>query len=144
MIEGTATPFCPREDMPAAGVEPIARSHGMAVPTRTIRDFSDTGVEVSDPCGVRERLRGTFTGVADESDGGCLTGKVLTLPPSRDLPEPRYLRHGEGGDRTPGALGDARASGRGKVRYPRIVRGRSRGSRRPPGASRTRGFSQWR
>ena len=70
----------------------------MAAATRTICDFSDTGVEVSDPCGVRERLRGTFTGVADESDGGCLTGKVLTLPASRDLPEPRYLRHGEGGD----------------------------------------------
>ena len=130
--------------MPAAGVEPTARSHGMAVPTRTIRDFSDTGVEVSDPCGVRERLRGTFTGVADESDGGCLTGKVLTLPASRDLPEPRYLRHRKGCLRPSGALGGTRVSGRGKVRYPRIVRACSRGSRPPLGATRTQGFSQWR
>ena len=79
----------------------------MAAATRTICDFSDTGVEVSDPWGVRERLRGTFTDVADERDGGCLTSKVLTLPPSRDLPEPRYLRHRKGCIRTPGALGGA-------------------------------------
>ena len=130
--------------MPAAGVEATARSRGMAAAMRNIRNFPDTGVEVSDPRAVRERFRGTFTGVADEGDGGCLTGKVLTLPPSRDLPEPRYLRHGKGCICTPGALGSARASGRGKVRYPRIVRGCSRGSRPPLGASRTRGFSQWR
>ncbi len=130
--------------MPAAGVEATARSRGMAVPTRTIRDFSDTELEVSVPWGVRERLRSTFTAVADEGDGGCLTGKVLTLPPSRDLPEPRYLRRGKGCIGTPGTLGSARVSGRGKVRYPRIVRGCSRGSRPPLGASRTRGFRQWR
>ena len=130
--------------MPAAGIEATARSRGMAAAMRNIRDFSDTGVEVSDPWGVRERLRSTFTSVADEGDGACLTGKVLNLPPSRDLPEPRYLRHGKGCIRTPGARGGARVSGRGKVRYPRIVRGCSRGSRPPLGVSRARGFSQWR
>lgn len=92
--------------MPAAGVEATARSRGMAVPTRTIRDFPDTGVEVSDPRAVRERLRGTFPGVAVEGKGGCLAGKVLTPPPARDVPGSRYLRTGKGATARP-ALSEA-------------------------------------
>ena len=121
--------------MPAAGVEATARSRGMAAGSSGTSGTSRTsGVEVSGPRGGHERLRRTFTGVADEGDGGCLTGKVLAPPPSREVPGAPLPSHGEGGNRTPGARGGARVSGRGKVRYPRIVRGCSRGSRPPLGA----------